>query len=306
MNYTNIGSFIAKRKELNMTQKELAEKLGVTDKAVSKWERGLGCPDVSILEILSSTLHVSILEILKGRIIENEIISVTEANDYIKDTLIYSNEEINNKYKKIIINILTLIIIGICSFLVIININHIFYLNQTYEYYFDESILNRIEDIKQKIEDNILVIKENNFIYEQNDYNQIIDILDSYINKIEEISLFKYEGKKKFTLSDLYQIDSEIISLFSLTSGYNILEKYDSSITDYKDLLKDSYVSRIWISQNFYNEYVFSYQYKFSNIYVHEGSYNEKIQPRLIDNIYRLKEIYYFTDHVIEVGELYE
>ena len=75
MNYEKIGKFISeKRKEKGLTQKDLATLIGVTDKAVSKWERGLGCPDVSILEILSECLNVSILEILKGRKIENEII----------------------------------------------------------------------------------------------------------------------------------------------------------------------------------------------------------------------------------------
>ena len=63
VNYKEIGLFISKkRKELNMTQKDLANKLNVTDKAVSKWERGLGCPDISILEILSNILGISILE----------------------------------------------------------------------------------------------------------------------------------------------------------------------------------------------------------------------------------------------------
>ena len=52
MNYDKIGSFIQqKRKDKGLTQKQLAEKLGVTDRAISKWERGQGCPDVSILEI---------------------------------------------------------------------------------------------------------------------------------------------------------------------------------------------------------------------------------------------------------------
>lgn len=57
MNYDKIGSFIQqKRKDKGLTQKQLAEKLGVTDRAISKWERGQGCPDVSILEILSKEL----------------------------------------------------------------------------------------------------------------------------------------------------------------------------------------------------------------------------------------------------------
>ena len=67
MNYEKIGEFIAlKRKEKNLTQKDLAKKIGVTDKAVSRWERGIGCPDVSILEILSKELDVFVLELLKG------------------------------------------------------------------------------------------------------------------------------------------------------------------------------------------------------------------------------------------------
>ena len=81
MNYDKIGSFIQqKRKDKNLTQKQLAEKIGVTDRAISKWERGQGCPDVSILEVLSKELGCSILELLKGRKIENEVIPVTEAN----------------------------------------------------------------------------------------------------------------------------------------------------------------------------------------------------------------------------------
>ena len=79
----DLKSVIAKnlikyRKENGLTQQELAEKLNYSDKSISKWERGVGCPDVSILEILSKELDCSILEILKGRKIENEIIKVSE------------------------------------------------------------------------------------------------------------------------------------------------------------------------------------------------------------------------------------
>ncbi len=78
MNYEKIGKFISeRRKELNMTQKMLADKLSLTDRAISKWERGRGCPDVSILEPLSQVLGVSVLEILHGEKIEdneNEVV----------------------------------------------------------------------------------------------------------------------------------------------------------------------------------------------------------------------------------------
>ncbi len=54
------------RRELGITQKDLAEELHVTDKAVSKWERGLSCPDVSLLSPLAARLGVSVEELLQG------------------------------------------------------------------------------------------------------------------------------------------------------------------------------------------------------------------------------------------------
>lgn len=55
------------RREKNFTQKQLAEQLYVSDKAVSKWERGLSMPDVSLLLPLAETLGVTVTELLEGR-----------------------------------------------------------------------------------------------------------------------------------------------------------------------------------------------------------------------------------------------
>ena len=55
-----------KRKSMNMTQGELAKKLHITDKAVSKWERGLSFPDISLLIPLSEILNISLYDLLKG------------------------------------------------------------------------------------------------------------------------------------------------------------------------------------------------------------------------------------------------
>lgn len=61
MEAKKFGTFIATlRKENNMTQVELAQKLQVTDKAVSKWERGLGFPDINTIEPLADALGVSL------------------------------------------------------------------------------------------------------------------------------------------------------------------------------------------------------------------------------------------------------
>lgn len=67
MNAEKTGKFISeKRKALNITQKELAHKLHITDKAVSKWERGLSFPDISILIPLAEVLNISLYDLLKG------------------------------------------------------------------------------------------------------------------------------------------------------------------------------------------------------------------------------------------------
>ena len=67
MNQENVGHFIAElRKEKNMTQQELADKLCVTDRAVSHWENGRRLPDLSLLKMLSEVFEVSIIEILNG------------------------------------------------------------------------------------------------------------------------------------------------------------------------------------------------------------------------------------------------
>lgn len=79
MDAKRFGAFIAAmRKENNMTQMELAKKLQVTDKAVSRWERGLGFPDINTIEPLADALGISVLEVMQSeRIIETEITSDT-------------------------------------------------------------------------------------------------------------------------------------------------------------------------------------------------------------------------------------
>ena len=88
MDQEKIGKFIAKcRKEKDITQQELAEKLGITDKAISKWENGRCLPDISFLEPLAKELNVSINELIKGDRIEKKNI-VKEADDNLKKSLI--------------------------------------------------------------------------------------------------------------------------------------------------------------------------------------------------------------------------
>ena len=96
MEQQKFGSFIAAlRKEKGWTQRELADCLNVTDKAVSKWERGLGFPDIKSIEPLAEALGVSVLEIMRAEHIEEEqidMVSADEAVSSVIDTALYQRK----------------------------------------------------------------------------------------------------------------------------------------------------------------------------------------------------------------------
>ncbi|MBQ6895780.1 MAG: helix-turn-helix transcriptional regulator [Oscillospiraceae bacterium] len=87
MDAVKLGTFISEqRKSLGMTQQELAVKINVTDKAVSRWERGKGLPDINIIEPLAQALCVSISELMKSEKISSEY-TKEDASFAIKDII---------------------------------------------------------------------------------------------------------------------------------------------------------------------------------------------------------------------------
>lgn len=97
MDNTKTGAFIkALRTEKGLTQRELAEQLHITDRAVSKWERGLNAPDIALLEPLSEILEVSVVELIRGKHIpEEEHTPVLE--EHTRDVLVYSGQEVRRR-----------------------------------------------------------------------------------------------------------------------------------------------------------------------------------------------------------------
>lgn len=88
MDAKKFGAFIAEmRKEKNMTQADLAIKLQVTNKAVSRWERGIGFPDINTLEPLAGALGISVQELMKSEKEYGESISKTEVAEVLNETL---------------------------------------------------------------------------------------------------------------------------------------------------------------------------------------------------------------------------
>ena len=75
MDCKKVGSLILElRKEKNMTQKQLADLMNISDKTISKWERGLGCPDISLIPELAQIFGVNIDILLSGEINSNDVV----------------------------------------------------------------------------------------------------------------------------------------------------------------------------------------------------------------------------------------
>ena len=101
MDAQKLGAFIAEtRKEQHMTQAELAEKLHVTDKAVSKWERGLGFPDIKAIEPLADAMGVSVMEVMRAEKMDDPVIAHDAASAVIIDTfeLVKQQRKIERKH----------------------------------------------------------------------------------------------------------------------------------------------------------------------------------------------------------------
>ena len=98
MDQSSIGRFIyTKRREQNMTQEQLAEKLGVTNKAISKWENGKCMPDYSVIEGLCRELDITLAELLDGEETEPHSIRVYDEEEV--KTLLAKIDKIEKKYR---------------------------------------------------------------------------------------------------------------------------------------------------------------------------------------------------------------
>ena len=294
MNQDKIGKFISyKRKEKNMTQRDLANIIGVTDRAVSKWERGVGCPDISLLDDLSKALNISIVELLKGE----EIVNVKIDEKDIIESMKYSKEITKNKIK-LIINTLLITIILITSFiLMFLNIRNIIFLNKKYNNYFESSKISNESIIN--FDNYYNIILNNQGKYDNEDYEKII----RYVNKTKERLNDKtkeYLLKEKVNMNDYREFYKYYYS--------NLIENYESNKTIYSILLKYD-LSKENNMIKYYRYYNFSKKY-ISNIYdrlYHQFDYKKLSLdfPNIfscLKNEFDKEEM--LLKDIIEVGEL--
>ena len=121
MDQIKIGKFIAEcRKKNNLTQMQLAEKLNITDRAISKWENGKAMPDSSIMLDLCKELKISVNELLSGEMIEMKNYDESVEKNLLK--MIKQKEESDKRLLRaeVLIGILGLLPFLICLIIIII------------------------------------------------------------------------------------------------------------------------------------------------------------------------------------------
>lgn len=149
MDNQKFGRFIRDlRKKANMTQKELGEKLNVTDKAVSKWERGLGFPDITIINLLAETFGITASEVLNAEIGKKDTVDVEKAVQEAVEKVTKEKEKKENRKRKLIkiVQILSIIIFVLMlllqlGYLCIMKPNGYEYINDSIFYIVNELIM---------------------------------------------------------------------------------------------------------------------------------------------------------------------
>ena len=247
MKIEKVGDFIReKRKENKLTQKELAKKLGVSDKAISKWERGICCPDISLLKDLSSILGTSVNELLSGEEIKN--LEKEKTDDILVDSVKQYTSIEKKKNKKLLIFTIILFI---------------FYIGLVFAMYLTFNQVNKNDNINwhsysnKKTLDKFFVALENydydvikEMAFEAYNTEQVQDTLIEDVNKCDEykeqrkngerlsepgiickLKYFEDEGLKFVSHKYLYQ--SYINGTGEWATMYDIVVEYKGNKIDY-------------------------------------------------------------------------
>ena len=122
MDASKFGKFISdQRKSLGMTQADLGNKLMVTDKAISKWERGLGFPDINTLEPLAEALQVSVQELMRAEKKVTKEVSETATAEAIINTIGLAEEQLKEAEKRQIRNSIVIVVVLAMLLLIVDN-----------------------------------------------------------------------------------------------------------------------------------------------------------------------------------------
>lgn len=265
MNQEKIGKFIAKlRKEKNMTQEQLAEKMGVSINAVSKWERGISFPDVSLYKKLCNELNINIEELINGEKDKSE-----KAKEKAIMTSIKDKEILKMKSKKLFI------IISLIFFIVLVS----------FTIYNSKTKINLVSNSDYLYDEVIDYVRSKEFTENPDSKHKDFNVFYSYYGfGIEKNNNYKYVYMWLYNCS--YYIENE-------ENGGALAISSGSSIP-LKAIFKDDKLEEIIYPKDG-NEYASSIKKMFPNIIKYQvlNFDKEKNIDKLFNEVENKKNIYY-------------
>lgn len=223
MDQDKIGKFILElRKEKNMTQQELADILGITDRAISKWENGRGMPDLSLIKPLCQELGITINELLSGERISKDNYQKKSEENILK-TINYTDNKLKKKNVIFKVMIATISIILTLIILFIIDIkrmnDNLPVIFSTWGFSYAPPVDLSSDKIEYSIK-NYLVTKGDN---ETKHYNNEKTFVSMHIYLVDEIKEKNLYYVYAWVLEEKYYLENNIIKQ---SSGSSIPHKF--------------------------------------------------------------------------------
>ena len=242
MDQEKIGKFIFElRKEKNMTQEQLAEKIGVTSKSISRWENGKTMPDLSLFSPLCEILGISVNDLMSGEIVNNK-----NSINALGENIVNMVSDLETKKKRKNKTIIFLLILTLISLI----IGRCFYIYYEIDVKYDDRVMacnigkNELNFVikGQSVWNTYYIVKEIN--------NEKIYFFHSTVNIYNKRrSNWEYsqsmarllEGKEvQYASRHILDIENEKIKVYYTDSSINTIQKADEE--SLKNIIKNSYL----------------------------------------------------------------
>lgn len=235
MDNIKIGLFIKQlRNEKQMTQQQLADKLQVTNKAVSKWERGLNFPDITILEQLAKELDIRVDELLQGERIEDKSVTIAPM---MQNTMQYSDMKLKQQRQSNYRIIKIILLFIFLSYVSIFILGQVAFHNTTSKTtienhlvndYFSENTIEVLQTFEGMYVGDSVTISH---LFEELPFSKI-----PHLFRIEDTKLIVDYKETSWYLSDNYEEDIEANILYNATAAFTLINNLSELTMQFSDI----------------------------------------------------------------------
>lgn len=235
MDNIKIGLFIKQlRNEKQMTQQQLADKLQVTNKAVSKWERGLNFPDITILEQLAKELDIRVDELLQGERIEAKSVTIAPM---MQNTMQYSDMKLKQQRQSNYRIIKIILLFIFLSYVSIFILGQVAFHNTTSKTtienhlvndYFSENTIEVLQTFEGMYVGDSVTISH---LFEELPFSKI-----PHLFRIEDTKLIVDYKETSWYLSDNYEEDIEANILYNATAAFTLINNLSELTMQFSDI----------------------------------------------------------------------